>query len=545
MLKFLNFQTKNITLASFILASTSLASALLGMLRDRLLAGSFGAGKELDAYYAAFRVPDFIATVLVLGAISASIMPIFSEYLARSKEDAWRFFSNLLNLFLFGLVIICGILIVFMPWLINLIVPGFSGEEKELTVFLSRIMFLSPIFLGISNIISGILRIFHRFFITSLAPIMYNLGIIAGILFFFPRFGISGLAWGVAFGGLLHLLIQLPILSILGFRPRLIFKPFEKGMLRAIKLTIPRSLGLAANQINIIVITGMASTLAAGSITVFNFANNLQNLAVTFFAVSFSTAAFSFLANSFARGEKERFVNQFNSSFRQILFLTIPASLLLFSLRLQIVRLILGAGRFSADDIRLTAACLALFSFGIFASSLSLLLAKTFYAFQNTKTPAKIAIITVIINVLFSFLFVKILGYSNVFRDFVVESFNLGKIENIEVAALPLALSLSGIFQFLLLIFSLQKEIGNIGKKEIWLSFKKIVISSFIMLVFVYLFIWFMGNILNTQSFSGVFRQTFFAGIVGILSYISVSYCLKSAELKLILNSRKEIDGEY
>ncbi|MEA3293212.1 MAG: lipid II flippase MurJ, partial [Patescibacteria group bacterium] len=270
--KILNIQTKTINSAALVLGAASFVSAVLGLFKNRLLAGVFGAGNELDIYYASFRIPDFITMVLIMGAISAAIIPVFSEYLVRSKEDAWKFFSNLLNLFLFFLIFISIILFIFTPQLISLIAPGFGPEKKALTIVLTRIMFFSPILLGISNIISGTLRVFQRFLVTSLSPILYNAGIIFGLLFFVPLMGLKGLAWGVVLGGFLHLLIQIPILIKLGFRSKLIFNIKEPGFLKVVKLTIPRSIGLAASQINLIVVTAIASCMVAGSIAIFNLA---------------------------------------------------------------------------------------------------------------------------------------------------------------------------------------------------------------------------------------------------------------------------------
>src|SRR3989344_8082846 len=184
--KLLNTQTKSISWASLILMGSYLTSAFLGIFRDRLLAGQFGAGHELDVYYTAFTLPDLIALILIFGAISASIIPIFSSYWVKSKEDAWQYISTFLNVFFSVLIGISIILIIFAPILISFIAPGFSEEKKELTVMLMRIMFLGPIILGASNIISGILQVFHKFLVTALAPILYNLGIIAGIIFFVP-----------------------------------------------------------------------------------------------------------------------------------------------------------------------------------------------------------------------------------------------------------------------------------------------------------------------------------------------------------------------
>ena len=186
--KFLNSQTKSISSASLILATSYLVSAFLGLIRDRLLAGTFGAGKELDVYYAAFIVPDFIALILIFGAISSAVIPIFSGYLIKSKDEAWRYVSLLFNVFLGCLIVVCLILMFFAPAIVSLTTPGFSGEKKELVVMLMRIMFLSPIILGASNMISGILQVFSKFIVTAMAPLLYNLGIIIGILFINPFF---------------------------------------------------------------------------------------------------------------------------------------------------------------------------------------------------------------------------------------------------------------------------------------------------------------------------------------------------------------------
>lgn len=448
----LNLQTKNITLAALILGIASLTSALLGLFRDRLLAGKFGAGDELDIYYAAFRIPDFISMVLILGAISAAIIPVFSEYLVRSKGEALKFLSNLLNLFLVFLIIICSILFIFAPQLVSLIAPGFSDEKKDLTVLLTRIMFLSPILLGISNIISGILRVFRRFLITSLAPIMYNLGIILGILFFVPQIGIQGLAWGVALGGFLHLLIQGPVLFRIGFKPQWILNILDPGFIKALKLTIPRSLGLAASQINLIVIIAIASTLTAGSIAIFNLAESLSRPLLTLIGVSFSVAAFPTLSLAFSKKDKEKFNQTFSSTFYKILFLIIPLSFLLFLLREQFVKIILKVGEFSLADARLTAACLGMFCLGIFAQSLALLIAKAFYAMHNTKIPAFASVASMFVNIGLCLLFIKFLSFPNFFQENLINFLNLQNLENIKVIGLPLALSISAIFQFIILL---------------------------------------------------------------------------------------------
>lgn len=531
-----NSKTKTITSAAGILAAAALISGLLGLFRDRLLAGSFGGGDlyKLDIYFAAFRIPDFISVVLIMGAISAAIIPIFSEYLVRSHEQAWKFFSNLVNIFFISLIVISGILIIFVPQILSVITPGFVGDKKESAILLTRIMFLSPILLGISNIISGVLRVFKRFLITSLAPIMYNLGIIFGIIFFVPLMGLKGLAWGVVFGAFLHLLIQIPILLKVGFRPKKILDFSEPGFLRAVKLTIPRAIGLAAGQINLIVITAIGSTLAAGSIAVFSLANNLQNLPITLIAVSFSTAAFPFLALYFSKKDKEKLIQEFSSVFRQILFLIVPISVLIFILRAQVIRVIYGTGKFTWSDTQLTAACLGLFSFAIFAYALVLLISKTFYAFQETKIPALVTLFTVGLNITLCYFFVWALSFENSFQRFLISFLDLQGIKENSIIGLPLALTVSGIFQVSLLLILLYRKIGDFRIKEIFESCIKILASSILLGFACYFVRQYIAEFVNMQTFLGIFSQAALAGIAGVIVFIISAFALKSPEIKAL-----------
>ena len=216
--KILNSQSKTIISAAVILGAASLVSRVLGLFRDRILAGQFGAGDELDIYYAAFRIPDLVYSLLVLGAISAGFIPVFVGYLEKDKNRAWYLASSVLNLIGFSLVAVAGLLTIITPWLIKLVAPGFNSEKLDLTIQLTRIMFLSPFFLGLSAVFGGILQSFRRFLIYSLAPVMYNLGIIFGALFLIKPFGLIGLAYGVVLGAFLHLVVQIPTAWFCGFR---------------------------------------------------------------------------------------------------------------------------------------------------------------------------------------------------------------------------------------------------------------------------------------------------------------------------------------
>lgn len=535
--RFLNFETKTITFAAILLTASALGSRILGLFRDRLLAGKFGAGQELDIYWAAFRIPDFIYGILIMGGIVATFLPIFSEYFEKDKKEAWKMTSNVLNCFFILLVFICGILAIFTPQILNLITPGFSLEQKALTVQLTRIMFLSPILFGLSSIFSGILQYFNRFLVFSLAPILYNLGIIFGIIFFVPLFGLSGLAYGVILGAVLYWFIQIPSALSAGFKYQITFDFKHPGLLRIFKLMTPRIIGASAYHLNLIVITAIASTLAVGSISIFNFSNNLYYFPVGLIGVSFALASFPKLTQAWAEGKKEKFLDYFSSTFRQILFLIIPISFLMFLLRAQLVRVVLGTGEFGWLETRLTAASLGIFSISILAFSLIPFLARTFFSLQDTRTPVKIGILSMVLNVILSFLFVWLLGFSNIFQDFMINFLKLQGIKNIEVVGLPLALSISGIFQSFLLLLFLRKKIKHLPLKEFWSSLKKIIIATFLMILSVYLTLYLVAVAIGLQTFLGVLFQLSAAVIIGGFVYLLTVYFLKSPELKIVKSS--------
>jgi len=532
-----NSQTKTVTFAAILLAGSTLISRLLGLIRDRLLAGTFGAGSELDVYFAAFRIPDFIYGILITGGVTAAFLPVFSEYFKKNREEGWKLTNNVLNCFLVLLILTCGVLAVFTPLLTKFIVPGFSEENRSLAVSLTRIMFLSPILLGISSIFSGVLHYFSRFLAYSIAPILYNLGIIFGILFFVPIFSLWGLAYGVILGAALHWFIQIPAAKNSGFKYLPLFNFKYPGLIKIFKLMIPRTIGAAAYHINLIVITAIASTLAAGSIAIFNFSNNLQYFPIGLVGASFAVAAFPALSRAWANGAREQFLKNFSSVFRQILFLIIPASILMFLLRAQIVRLILGTGQFGWLETRLTAASLGLFCLGVFAFTFVPFLARAFYSFQDTKTPVAIGLSSMALNIALCFLLVWLLTFPNAFQEFMINSLKLQGIESIAVIGLPLALSISGIFQFILLLAYLRKKVGDIRLKEIWRSAKKIFFATVLSGIFTYLILHLAAKFVDMETFFGVLTQAVSAGIVGILVYILAAFLLKSPEIKTIKSS--------
>ncbi|MDO8424551.1 MAG: lipid II flippase MurJ, partial [bacterium] len=318
------------------------------------------------------------------------------------------------------------------------------------------------ILLGLSSIFSGVLQYFNRFLVYSLSPILYNLGIILGIVLGAPSLGVFGVALGVILGALLHFLIQVPSAVQAGFHYKPVFDFKDPKIKRVFSLMLPRTLGVAAPQINLMVVTFIASSLPSGALAIFSLSNNLQQFPLGLIGIPFAMAAFPVLSRSFAAKNKEEFSRFFSKTFRQVLYLAVPLSFLIFIFRNQIIEIILKSGRFSESSAQLASASLGLFVLGVFATSLIPLVFRAFFAVQDTKTPTVIAVLAMILNVVLSFGFVWLLGFSNPFRDFIVKIFSLQNLNNIAVLGLPLAFSVDSILQFILLMVFIK---GRIAKK--------------------------------------------------------------------------------
>lgn len=529
----LNSSSRTISSAAFILGVAALSSRFLGLLRDRILAGKFGAGDELDMYYAAFRLPDLVFSILIMGAISSALIPVFTEHLTQNKKEAWKLINGFLNLALLGLFVIISVLVIFAPQIVSFVAPGFEVEKKAITVTLTRIMFLSPLLFGLGGIFGAVLQTFKRFLIFSLAPLVYNVGIIIGIFVFTPIWGVYGLAWAVVLGAVLHLLIQIPSVIMAGFKYQWILNIYHKGVRKILRLMVPRTVGLAAYQVNLIVITAIASTLVAGSVAIFNFANNLQYVPIGIFGISFATAAFPSLTHAFAQKKVEDLFKHFNSTVRAILFLVVPVSVLMYLLRAQIVRVILGTGQFGWTETRLVAACLGLFSFSIFAQSLIPLLARTFYAMQNTRTPVIISVISIIFNIFLSFFLVMLVKTSIAFSSFWAYILRIEDLSKIEIIGLPLAFSLASIINLVLLALALRKKTDIFKMGRIFPFLLKIVTSTLVMAVVIYIVLRLVAPLVNMKTFVGVLAQGVGAGVAGIGVYLFLTWLLGCSEIKL------------
>ncbi|OGF34029.1 murein biosynthesis integral membrane protein MurJ [Candidatus Falkowbacteria bacterium RIFOXYC2_FULL_48_21] len=433
------------------------------------------------------------------------------------NKASWGLVSNIINILALFLLAVSALLAVLSPWLVPWITPGFSGEKLHLTITLTRIMFLSPVLLGLSGVFSGVLQAHRRFVIFSLAPIMYNAGIIFGALFLTQRFGVYGLAFGVIIGAALHLFVQIPSVFKLGYVYRAIVDFKESNFIKIVKMTGPRILGLASAQFNLIVITILASTLVAGSLAIFNFANNLQSLAIGLIGVSFAVAAFPALSKSFADNNKNDFRDTFLRTFKQIMFFVIPLSILFIILRMQIVRVVLGSGRFDWQDTILTGNAFGVFCLSLFAQALLPLLARTFYARHNTLIPFVGAFVALAVNAVLSWLLIARYG----------------------VVGLAWGFTISSIVNFAVLFAWLKVKVKEITHDHLVRTLAKISFASMLMAVAAqYVKTW-IGEAVDMDRFWGVCLQGAVAGVVGLVVFTLVAYLLKTEELINFMASLK------
>ena len=517
--KFWGGETSGLTAAAFIVGAASLASRLFGVLRDRALASTFGAGPQLDAYFAAFRVPDFLYNLIILGALSAGFIPIFSEYLERrGEEEAWKLASQVISVVCAVMATVCLVFALLSPVIVPFTVPGFTGERLELTVRLSRIMFLSPFFLGLSGVMGGILQAKRRFVAFALAPVFYNICIIAGVYLFAPQMGVEGVAWGVVLGAFVHCAVQTIVVLRLGLK-RIPWPSFQhEGVRRILKLMLPRTAGLAVSQLNLVVLLVFASALTAGSVSVLELADNLQSFPVGIIGISYAVAAFPLLTKFASLRDKPNFTASLDAAARKIMFFILPFTALFLLLRLQIVRLALGAGVFDWDDTLRTAMVLGIFVIALLGQSLVALLARAFYATQNTWTPLWISVIGEVAN--------ASIAYS--LRD------------RFGINGLAVAFTVSSYINCLLLFVYLQKSWGPFKVKGFFISAARTGAASAGLIAMGYPVRQLLGTVVPLTGFVTVALQSVFTTLAGVVGFLVVAWVLKSPELAEFTNALRK-----
>jgi len=392
------FKPVKIRGATILVTITIFFSNILGLLRDRIIATHFGTSSLTDVYNASFLIPDTLFNLFIAGALAAAFIPVFTEYLEKDKDEARKIANTLLNA---AMLVISGLSIlalIFMHPIINFIFPQSSPEIQNQIVIMTRLMLSSALIFTISNSIGNILMSYKHFFSYSISPLLYNLGIIFGVIFLQDKIGIYSATVGVIIGGVLHCAIRLIDIRATEYKYKFEMDLKHPGFRKIIKLMIPRAISIIATQINIFLFTAFGIKLVEGGVAAFNFARNIQSVAVTLFGMAFSTAIFPYLTSSISQGNKEEFTNQVQKTIQRILFFTIPSMIGIILLSRESIELILSGGVFNQKSIDLTAIILFYFAVSIPLESLSHILSRAFYAVKDTTTPMFIYIGTTIIT---------------------------------------------------------------------------------------------------------------------------------------------------
>ncbi|MBI4038838.1 murein biosynthesis integral membrane protein MurJ [Candidatus Daviesbacteria bacterium] len=499
--------------AATVIATTLMFSKILGLIRDRLLAHVFSPDK-IDIFWAAFRLPDLIFQIVILGALSVAFIPVFTEHFEnKGKEDAFEMAGAVLNVFL-TIFILATILIFILaqPIISYIIAPGFSPERQMQVVVLTRVILFGQIILVLGSFFIGILQSFQRFIIPALAPLFYNLGIILGIVFLSKSFGIMGPALGVVLGAILHASVQLPLVWAMGFRFNMSLTFFHPGVKEISKLMSVRTLGLAAEQINETVGLALASLASIGSVTYLTFAQHLQVVPIGLFGATLAQAALPVLSSERARGRIEEFKITILTTLHQILFLTLPATAILIVIRIPVVRLVFGASQFNWEATVLTGATVALLAVGLSAQAISLLLVRGFYALKDTKTPVAVSLVVVMLNIILSLYFIVSL--------------------KLDVWAIGAANSIASILSAILLFLTLHFKIGKFNLKIVIAPLLKMLMATVIMGMALYIPIKLLDQVIfDTTKTINLIVLTGVSSIFALSIYVTVVWFLKVREL--------------
>jgi len=530
---------------------STLASRILGYLRDMLIANFFGAGLVADAFFVAYRIPNLLRRLLGEGALSASFIPVFTEYLTtKPKEEAQRLvrISGLLLLTVLSILTILGI--IFSPIIVRVIAPGFikDPEKLSLTITLTRILFPFMIAIGMAALALGILNSLHRFIIPALAPCLLSISEISFILFICPLMErpIIGLVLGVLVGGFAQFFFQVPSLVRKGFvisagksysNPRLKLMDYPQSLLKKLivlwkrwisilnhpgvkrigLLMLPATLGLSVSQVNTFVDTICATMLREGSVTALYYANRLMQLPLALFGIAIATVALPMMSRSMAATNMEELKDTLSLSLRMIMFTIIPASLGLMILGSPIISLLFERGRFTAQATQATSWALLFYSTGIVAYAGVKVVASAFYSMQDTRTPVRIASIAMVANIVLNLILMRIL----------------------DVGGLAFATAIASFINLLILLYYLRKKIGRLGGKKVLLSLTKILLASSAMGIACIYFSRLLGQINKLIQVAGTI-------LICVIIYILVTHLLRCDEIKYVwkIITRKESTDE-
>lgn len=492
-------------------------SRFLGLIRDWLLVTRFNP-QDLGVYIAAFRIPNMIFELLVMGALTSAFIPVFTTYLdTKGKDEAFAIASSVINIGLIIFVLFALLMLVFTGGISKAFAPGFDEGEIRQMVSFTRIIIIAQVFpLIIGTFFTGILQSFKNFLLPALAPVVYNVGIIIGIIFLSPFIGLYGPVIGVVIGAILFAVIQIPLVFSLGYRHHFHLNIHHPGTREIGKLMLPRTIGLAVSQIDTTIDLILSTLLGSVAVTIFNFAQHLQQVPIGLFGASIAQATLPSLSSYFAKNNLDEFKKIFFNAYHQILFFIVPISAIMIVLRLPIVRLVFGIR--SLLDLETTigiSKTLALFSVSLFAQSLVQLVGRGFYALHDSKTPVVLAALGVAVNTILSIVFVSVYHFN--------------------VWALAASTSIASIIHLLLLLTFLHKKINLFDQWLLFLPTIKIFLSGAVTGVALYIPIKLLDSLVfDTTRTINLIMLTSVSAFIGLSVYFFLAWFLEISQIDII-----------
>ncbi len=513
-------QQTSILSAAAIITIANIASSLAGLIRQRLLIGSFfnteASREAFEALLVAFQVPDMMFQLIILGALSAAFIPVFSSLKKENEKDAFKMSSIVMNLLMLTFIAIGLVVFVFAEPITEFRTgEGFSPEQIKIAANLTRIMLVAQLFFAISNMLSAILQSYQRFILPSISPILYNLGIVLGVYLFAPYFGIYSAGIGVCLGALLHMAIQVPLALKLGFRPSLSFNFKFTGVRELFALIPPRVLTIGVTEIQNLGLGFFATSLGNLSFVVIKLAITLITIPIRLFGVPISQASLPFLASEADEKDLRRHKGLVLQSLNQIAFFALPASVLILILRIPIVRLVFGTHNFPWTTTLTTGRAVAIISFSIAAQAMAQLLIRAFHSLKDTKTPLVITLITVTLYLAGS-------GAVVYYTDWGIEG----------IAAVT---SVTAFIELVLFLIFFDRRVKGFLKSSFFVPQFKMITASFLMAVSLYLPFKILDELVfNTTRTVELIGLTITTSTIGMLVYIYFAALFNIRELKLV-----------
>lgn len=521
-LDLLSSRQNSILSGAFILMVMVMASKFLGLIRDRLMTHYFSSD-QLGEFYAAFRLPDLLFQFLIFGAISVAFITIFTEIVHKKGEaEGFEFASEILNTILIIFTGVTVVVFILARPIMEFIVPGLTSEQKDVTAQLTQIILLGQILLTIGSFFAGIAQSFQRFLVPALASVMYNLGVILGIVFLTKVWGIYGPAYGVLIGAALHILIQFPLMSALGYEYKPKINLNSHWIKEVFGMMSMRSVGVAIEQINETIGVTLASIISTSSIAYLTLAQHLYAVPIGLFGSTLAQAAMPILARENALDDRESFKRTLLTTLHQILFLALPSAAILIVLRIPAVRLVFGASQFTWEATVLTGKTVAFMALGLAAQSIVLLLMRGFYALKDTKTPVVVTIVTVGLNIILSILFVQVLRW--------------------EVWSLGLASAITSNLSIVMLLYLLSRKLGKFDSNLLAVPALKMLIAATVAATALYIPIKALDQLVfDTTKTVNLILLTGIASFIGLSIYLLLVYLMQVKELYTYVELLKKI----